>query len=115
MIESRGRRATQTKRGFGNTGDPSNAENSLCSPVPYEWGDCCACSAAPVLCHCSFGFAPAVAETFPATQAVWQQFLPHAGKKETVSSGVSWNELNFLSKQLFYSLDSFFFAVPCLI
>lgn len=59
MTESRGRRATQTKRGFGNTSDPSHAENSPCSPVPYEWG------ADPVLCHRSFGFVLAVAETFP--------------------------------------------------
>lgn len=65
MVESRGGRATETKRAFGNTNSPGDAENSSCSPIPYERDNCCACNAGPMLCNRSFGLAPAVAETLP--------------------------------------------------
>lgn len=116
MVESRGGKATETKRAFGNTNSPGDAENSSCSPIPYERDNCCACNAGPMLCNRSFGVAPAVAETFPQHRQRGCGFsLMQTRRKSWGQGSPGGNGVFSLSKQLPCSpgiFHPFLFLVP---
>lgn len=112
MVESRGGRATETKRAFGNTNSPGDAENSSCSPIPYERDNCCACNTGPTLCNRSFGLAPAVAETFPQHRQRGCSFsLMQTRRKSWGQGSPGGNGVFSLSKQLPFS--EVFFTLSC--
>ena len=112
MVESRARRATDTKRAFGNTNSPGDAENSPCSPVPCERGNCCACNTGSMLCNHSFGLAPVVAETFPQHRQRGCGFsLTQTRKKRWVQGSPGGNGVFSLSKQL--PCFQVFFTLSC--
>lgn len=62
-VETRGRRTAKTKRVFGNANSPGDAENNSCSPVPYEWGNCCTCNVSSARSNRGLGLAPVESKT----------------------------------------------------